>query len=482
VREKRPLGCLTGTGIAAALITAVLVAAVSLLSGNAIFSPGSLNAAAGEASIGGVLKHSDLENRCDACHTAFWLSDRMADRCVECHTSIMNELGQEGSLHAFFLWKYTCRDCHPEHRGPTASLTQFDLVTFPHETVGFSLQAHAGLWNDAREACLACHTDTVRTFEVSSCRECHLVEQRAFLVEHVQIFGLDCLACHDGFDRFSDGFDHQASGYPLEGQHRDAECAGCHWNAGTLTILQSTPQNCAACHRADDVHEGRLGEECGSCHNPSGWRDATIDHELTRFALVGAHLDVDCAECHVENQLVGIPDTCYGCHAAEDEHQGRYGTECGECHQPTNWADWTFDHDLSRFPLTGAHVNVPCENCHTSSTFSDVGSWCGACHADPAYHRGLFSSDCNACHSTFSWLPASYNGPHRFPMGHGGGADCQTCHPDSLGDYTCYKCHEHSRSEIREEHDDEGIGNLSNCVRCHPTGREEGGGGDDDDD
>jgi hypothetical protein len=48
-----------------------------------------------------------------------------------------------------------------------------------------------------------------------------------------------------------------------------------------------------------------------------------------------------------------------------------------------------------------------------------------------------------------------------------------------LARYTCYGCHEHSRSEVESEHREEGIGNLSNCVRCHPTGREEEGGDDD---
>lgn len=479
MREKRPLGCLTGTGIAAAVVTAAIVAAASLLSGNAIFSPGPLSAEAGEESVGGVLSHADLENRCDACHAAFWMPDRMADRCAHCHSGVAMELSEEGSLHEFFLRRYSCRDCHPEHRGREASLTSFQLVTFPHETVGFSLRAHVGIWDDAEAACLTCHADTVRSFEVATCRACHLEEERAFLIEHAQVFGLDCLACHDGFDRFSGGFDHQKSDYPLEGQHAGAECAGCHWNAFTLNILRTTPQNCSACHQNEDVHEGRLGGQCESCHAPSGWRDATIDHDLTRFALQGAHLEAECEACHLDQQLVGIPDTCYGCHAAEDEHDGRYGTECGACHQPTTWADWTFDHDLSDFPLTGAHVNVPCENCHTAASFSEVGNWCGACHADPAYHLGLFSSDCSACHSTFSWLPASYNGPHRFPLGHGGGASCQTCHPDTLARYTCYGCHEHNRSRVESEHREEGIGNLSSCVRCHPTGREEEGGDDD---
>ena len=35
---------------------------------------------------------------------------------------------------------------------------------------------------------------------------------------------------------------------------------------------------------------------------------------------------------------------------------------------------------------------------------------------------------------------------------------CVTCHVDNdYSNYTCYGCHEHSRSKIREEHVEEGI-------------------------
>ena len=39
--------------------------------------------------------------------------------------------------------------------------------------------------------------------------------------------------------------------------------------------------------------------------------------------------------------------------------------------------------------------------------------------------------------------------------------------------YTCYGCHEHSRSKIREEHLEEGIRDYENCVECHRSGDED---------
>ena len=50
--------------------------------------------------------------------------------------------------------------------------------------------------------------------------------------------------------------------------------------------------------------------------------------------------------------------------------------------------------------------------------------------------------------------------------------------------YTCYGCHEHSRSKIREKHVEEGITDYENCIECHrhgeaDEGKLEGRGGND---
>ena len=39
--------------------------------------------------------------------------------------------------------------------------------------------------------------------------------------------------------------------------------------------------------------------------------------------------------------------------------------------------------------------------------------------------------------------------------------------------YTCYGCHEHSRSKIREEHVEERIYEYESCVECHRSGDED---------
>ena len=51
--------------------------------------------------------------------------------------------------------------------------------------------------------------------------------------------------------------------------------------------------------------------------------------------------------------------------------------------------------------------------------------------------------------------------------------ECETCHMENdYNKYTCYGCHEHSRSKVREEHVEEGIYKYEICVECHRSGDE----------
>jgi hypothetical protein len=174
---------------------------------------------------------------------------------------------------------------------------------------------------------------------------------------------------------------------------------------------------------------------------------------------------------------VGTPTTCFECHAEEDAHNGRFGTDCSACHRPTEWSDATFDHDLASFRLTGAHTRAACTSCHEGGRFADTPSSCSACHGRPSSHGSAFSGSCGNCHSTSAWRPASFNGPHPFPMNHGGaGGNCSTCHPSSLTSSRCTVCHEHSESRMQDKHKEISGFSMGACLNCHPGGRE----GDDD--
>ena len=535
------LGCVTGTGLLAALVTPFLVASLAGVTGGEIFSPGPLSAVRAEAPLGGVSSHTELA--CSGCHTPFWSGERMGERCLACHSDIQAELTDLGSLHGQLADPGNCRDCHTEHQGPEAALTRFDSQGFPHEQFGFSLQAHAANVDGRPFACDDCHSQSIRTFELKTCNDCHLSLDRLFGEEHTRTFGLGCLNCHDGIDSYGSAFDHDRVRFPLLGKHAVVPCADCHAGSSTIAALQSTPETCIGCHQADDAHQGRLGPDCATCHTVEDWHATVFDHAQTGFPLAGAHAAIACQDCHVNGQLAGIPRACVACHKQDDVHEGRlgsdcetchtasswteiidenfdhqrtrfdltgahiqvtcldchrggqfagtpmqciachqkddvhrgqYGSDCASCHNTASWKGASFDHGRTAFPLTGAHVSAACNSCHVNGIYRGTPTACVACHAEPAYHFGLFGSDCQSCHNTRTWVPASYNQEHGFPLNHGdANGSCETCHPSALSQYTCFNCHKHEPEKTARKHLEKGIPDISNCANCHPNGKKE---------
>lgn len=411
---NRRLGCLTGGGLLAAAVTLALVLAFFLARGGRMFSPGPLNAQGNEP-LGQVRSHAETGGRCQACHTSPWSKTTLSDRCLACHTSVAGELQTGTGLHAGMLRQAAaidCRDCHTEHRGPTAALTEVDVATFPHAATGYALTGHRKMLDGRAFACSDCHGGATFEFAIATCTDCHRQLDAATMTIHIADFSDACLGCHDGADRYRrDRFDHNVLAFPLLGKHAQAGCGECHAGAATVADLQEAPHTCADCHLGDDAHDGQFGEDCAGCHNTTAWPDAT------------------------------------------------------------------FDHDQTAFPLTGKHTGVQCGDCHNGGVFEGTDTSCVSCHADPAFHRGVFETQCTDCHTAVSWEPATFNLPHTFPIDHGeeGPAACRVCHPDSVSAYTCYGCHEHNPVETAAQHAEEAPGDISNCVKCHPTGQEEEG-------
>jgi len=69
-------------------------------------------------------------------------------------------------------------------------------------------------------------------------------------------------------------FDHDRStNYKLDGKHRKLRCDACH-NQPAPVGKKAAPlgRDCMACHRKDDVHEGRFGRRCEQCHTNDDWK------------------------------------------------------------------------------------------------------------------------------------------------------------------------------------------------------------------
>lgn len=324
-----------------------------------------------------ALRGKHVEVQCERCHPTQTFRPT-AMLCVDCHLKDSPHSARFGPK---------CDDCH--------SLNGWPVTRFPHlKKTGFALVgAHAD------STCEACHPDQAgNTRTDARCVACHHKDDA-----HENRFGSFCNSCHTA-QSWESFFDHDAdTKYRLVGRHRSVKCNDCHVSADH----EKPPDtSCYACHRADDVHHGQEGTDCRTCHSETGWRDEVFfDHDLTRFPLIGAHGAVRCKECHPTNAFKDAKLECVSCHESKDVHQGGLGRRCADCHNPTDWAFWLFDHDnQTRFALDGSHRTLACRSCHRSGlTHGTPPDDCNSCHRSDDIHAGEFGSACEQCHVTSSF-------------------------------------------------------------------------------
>ena len=464
--QRNRLGCLSGTGIIAALIAVLSIAGYGFADGGVMFSPGPLNAVAGPP-LGGVVSHTEIDGDCKACHVAPWETETMDDRCMVCHATVAAGLSDLEQIHGRLLAHdptATCRECHPEHHGPMAPLTVLDRWKFPHEVTGYSLSGHPLTAAQEPFQCGDCHGADITIFDLETCQSCHNQMDTAFMVDHAVVFGTSCLDCHDGVDRFGNDFDHNAFAFPLNGKHATLACSQCHFSAHTIPELQATRQDCFSCHQPDDPHQGSLGRDCASCHSVEGWTAVHFDHNRSAFKLTGAHVQAACEVCHQDDLFKGTPQDCLSCHQMDEPHEGRFGSDCAECHSTAAWSPAKFDHNLSVFKLTGAHVQVACESCHLNKVYRGTPQDCFSCHKAKDPHQGQFGTLCSQCHDTSSWKHIIFDhNSTSFPIrGSHASVQCAACHKNGVLKGTpknCFACH---------ASDDKHAGQFgTDCAACH---------------
>ncbi len=297
------------------------------------------------------------------------------------------------------------------------------------------------------------------------------------------------------------GFDHNQTGYRLEGKHAGIECSQCHTPAHIQGSVKSTIKmkelaktflglspDCVTCH--EDPHKGQLGENCVQCHNFVDWKSATkIDHSKTRFPLTGLHAQVLCAKCHAPAtpggpaRLTGMAFAkCSDCHS--DPHHGTFAQSCETCHTTASWkkipAAEQFDHSKTKFPLLGKHAQVDCVQCHTDGNFKKPLAFakCADCHtSDP--HGGQFAArpdkgECSACHTVDAWKPSLFDvkahAASAYPLqGKHAAVACAKCHIPAgaatqykMAYAKCLDCH-------KDAHGGQFAGEPYNgqCESCH---------------
>lgn len=321
--------------------------------------------------------------KCAACHSGNLWRDKLSTTCFSCH--------QKDDKHKEALGR-DCGACHTERDWKERS-------KFDHDRTRFVL-----LGKHREVQCAACHKSSSFKEAPSDCLSCHKKDDK-----HEATLGTACQDCHtERAWKPAARFDHDKTRFALRNAHaeRAVTCASCH--AGPKQ-LRATPQECVACHKKDDKHQGQQGTRCESCHDDRGWKPARFDHAQSRFALVGRHLAVECKSCHASLRFKEAPRDCHACHKKDDRHALKFGTACESCHNARDWRLWDYDHARrARFALDGAHARLACTRCHSGPApagkpIAPLGSTCLSCHRRDDVHDGAFGPACEQCHGTASW-------------------------------------------------------------------------------
>lgn len=260
----------------------------------------------------------------------------------------------------------------------------------------------------------------------------------------------ECKQCHTKFDR----------------KAQDGLCMDCHKDVG------------ADVRTKNGFHGKSKPQACRTCHTDHKGRDARIidldkknfDHALTDFSLRSKHQKVECEKCHLSGKKYrDAPLECNACHRKDDVHKGSLGAKCADCHGENSWKEAKFDHDKTRFALTGKHSDIKCTDCHKNNNFKDTPRTCVACHRkddDQKGHKGQFGDKCETCHSAKLWKSSSFNhdadtryalrGKHR-------STSCGDCHTGPIYrvklSQECYACHK------KDDKHKESLG--KDCGSCH---------------
>lgn len=481
-------------------------------------SPGELSKA--HASLEGV-------SNCTKCHVVGNKVTR--EKCLECHKDIQANITANKGYHASSdVSGKQCAVCHNEHHGRNFQVSRFDKKTFVHAKTGFELKgAHA------KKDCKDCHKPAfIKDPRLKAKTETYMGLNKQCLTCHADYhkgkLSPNCSNCHN-FESFKNviNFDHSITKFPLVGKHKTVLCVKCH----KTRIIDGKPvqqfkrlafSNCNSCHK--DQHDNRFGQDCKHCHSEESFHNikgiSNFDHNKTSFKLAGKHKLVACKSCHKVSLTAHLKhDHCVDCHA--DHHNKEFAVngitpDCNKCHSiygfhPSNYT--LEQHNLTKYPLEGAHAATPCYSCHKKQnkwTFRNIGSKCIDCHQNQ--HKGFiedkfFANDnCTVCHNVSSWSNVKFDhsqtkfkldGIHakiacsecHYPKNEKGikvqkfiglATDCASCHKDShagqfavKGKTDCARCHnfenwkksifDHNTARFKLD----GAHIAVNCSECH---------------
>jgi hypothetical protein len=226
-------------------------------------------------------------------------------------------------------------------------------------------------------------------------------------------------------------FDHDKTGFHLDGAHSAAKCESCHVDG----ILKGTPKDCVRCHTAGFKTSSVItqnggahvivtpGTACDTCHiSNTTFRTWRMQHSATTAA---------CSTCHSGQSFEGVVPTtktpnhiqttsdCSVCHGSQTsfavsvigfDHTGITGN-CANCHNGAQ---------AQGKPIGHLPTSLPCEQCHkpVPASTTSFKIWM-------MDHTGI-TSNCASCHNGQTFLGAT---PMFKPGGHiPTTLPCETCH------------------------------------------------------
>ena len=241
------------------------------------------------------------------------------------------------------------------------------------------------------------------------------------IVLSVVVGAVALLAAHSALSQsmIRSNFDHDSTGFRLEGAHMITGCGSCH----SFGLFEGTLRECVDCHAdgstvvatAKPARHIQSTEQCEACHATRSFVPlARMDHVET----VG-----ECVSCHNNQIAPGKPvnhppagDQCDDCHltvafqpavvTAGFDHTGIVAG-CFNCHDGVTATGKSVDH----LPTTNL-----CEDCHRTDTFALVAFFehtqalgsCSGCHngvlatGQDADHIPT-TAECDVCHNTTAW-------------------------------------------------------------------------------
>ena len=403
---------------------------------------------------------------CRNCHTSLVFTDANTE-CAGCHSDVHNNtVGQE------------CLRCH------TPNSWLIDEVTEMHQQSRFPLMG-----GHKNVACNSCHTASSNLqFEPVGieCVDCHRSDfQNTTAPNHLAGgFSTLCLECHqpDAKTWQAASIDHDF--FPLTGGH-NIGCIECH----TTGIMDKVPANCIDCHQENFTNaqtpnhiDAGIQNTCDDCHTPASWKPSSFNHTSTGFELTGGHRLIEqCSDCH-KGSLVNNSQECISCHQVQYDYapqhkQFGYPLPCTMCHTTNDWLETSFNHSQTNFPLTGQHVGVDCNSCHTNG-FAGTSTSCNSCHISdyqlaqlPSHVAAGLPINCSDCHTTSGWKPSGFNhSTTGFVLsgGHSAIEQCSQCHQGTVSNASreCISCHQSDYNGTTNPN--HAAANFpTNCVSCH---------------